>query len=274
MSTPIRAAELAASLTRALPHVSKDTELDALNAVRIEASGGYLFTIATDRYTFAINRVETIDNGPWAAHLRRDDVPVVVAWLERLNPGAVIELSTEVINDDTVIVLQSLVGSMRVPDKTSHRQHFPDWRKLARDIIQREPADPGFTGFNSRYLARFKGIGPMLHAWQDGPRSPLVLANEDGDFIGFVMPVHNEKKTRDGVAEKWAGPLRRTDAVVMGARFDLTATYEDRHGDPWQYAGRDGKYGEPLMDLVGIADDPWLLSKVIAEFGPLNQSDA
>nr|BFD90683.1 hypothetical protein KitaXyl93_20430 [Kitasatospora sp. Xyl93] len=272
-TTPIRAAELAASLTRVRPHVSRDTELDALNAIRIEASNNYLFTIATDRYTFAINRVETVGNGPWAAHLRRDDVPVVVAWLERLNPGAVVEIGTETVDDDTVIVLQSLVGSMRVPDKTSNRRHFPDWRKLARDILQKPQKDAGFTGFNSSYLARFKGIGPALHAWQDGPRSPLVLAEESGSFIGFVIPAHSGEN-RDSVVEKWLAPLRRTDAMVMGARYDLTATWTDRHGDPWQYSGQDGEHGVPLMEFVGIDDDPWLLSRVISEFGPLTRAEA
>jgi hypothetical protein len=101
-----------------------------------------------------------------------------------------------------------------------------------------------------------------------------VLAEEGGGFIGFVMPVHSEQKSRDGVVEKWLAPLRRTDAVVMGARYDLTATWTDRHGDPWQYAGQDGVNGEPLMEFVGIEDDPWLLSKVIAEFGPLTRAEA
>ncbi|MFE6868357.1 phiSA1p31-related protein [Kitasatospora sp. NPDC057692] len=273
MSTPIRAAELAASLTRVRPHVGRDTELAAINAIRIEANGNYLFTVGTDRYTFAISRADTVDHGPWAAHLRRDDVPVVVAWLERLNPDAIVELGVEAVNDDTIIVFQSLAGSLRMHDETANRRHFPDWRKLARDILQKAPADAGFTGYNSGYLARFKGVGPTLHAWQNGPRSPLVLAEDGGGFIGFVMPAHSEQKNRDQVVEKWIGSLRRTDAMVMGARYDLTAIWRDRHGDPWQYSGRDGQHGEPLMDLVGIDDDPWLLSQVIAEYGPLTRSE-
>lgn len=270
--TRVQAHKIIEAISHVKPHISKDDTLEALNGIHFEASGNYLYAIATDRYTFAVNRTEAVNEQPWAAHLRQNDIPVALAWLDRHDEDAYIEITAEVVGSRTDLVLSSLIGTLRSSDPTVNRRHFPDWRKLVRDVITTEQGVNPLTAFNGRYLARFKTIRAALHSWQAGPRKPLVLTDNQ-DFIGLVMPAPDEKLTRDGLVENWASHLRRTEALVLGAAFDLTVEYRDRHGDPWQYSGRDGQYGEPLMVLVGIDDDPWPLLKVIDTYGPLTKAE-
>ncbi|MGW4810506.1 DNA polymerase III subunit beta family protein [Kitasatospora cineracea] len=271
-ATRVQAHHLATAITRTKPHISKDDTLDVLNGIHFETNGNYLYTIATDRYTFAINRTDVVNGQPWTAHLREDDIPIVLAWLDRHDEDAYIEINTEAVGSRTDLVLSSLIGTLRSSDPTVNRRHFPDWRTMVRKILATDQAVNPLTAFNSRYLARFKVIGSVLHSWQAGPRKPLVLT-DNRDFIGLVMPAPDEKVTRDGLVDNWAWHLKRTEANVLGASFDLTVEYRDRHGDPWRYSGKDGQYGEPLMELVGIDDDPWPLLKVIDTYGPLSKDE-
>lgn len=272
-TTRVQAHKLATAISNVKPHISKDDTLDTLNGIHFETNGNHLYAIATDRYTFAVNRTEAVNSQPWAAHLREDDIPVVLAWLGRHDEDAYIEMAAEIVGSRTSLLLSSLIGTLRSSDPTANRKHFPDWRKLVRGVLADEQAVNPLTAFNSRYLARFKTVGPVLHSWQAGPRKPLVLT-DNHDFIGLVMPAPDEKVTRDGLVDNWASHLRRTEANVLGAMFNLTVEYRDRHGDPWRYSGRDGQYGEPLMELVGIDDDPWPVLKVIDTYGPLTKANS
>jgi hypothetical protein len=95
----------------------------------------------------------------------------------------------------------------------------------------------------------------------------MVLVDEQGYFAGLHMPIRDEV-TREDVAADWIAATTRT-ATVDGLAYDLERTWEDRHGDPWTYSGKDTPGGMPLMVLDGIEDDPYPLDQLIAQYGPI-----
>ncbi|MEU6235933.1 phiSA1p31-related protein [Kitasatospora sp. NPDC047058] len=273
MSTTISAGVLAGAIGRVKPHAGTDDTLPAINGVHLTVEGGYFFAVATDRYTFGIDRTAISSEETWKVNLRRADIPMVMAWLDRIEAGENITVKVSTGEGLTTLTLKHGANSLQVSDKSSHLDTFPKWRKMTSQILQRDVEPVPVTGFNSKYLARWRAAGLELDVWQAGPNSPLVVTTKDG-FLGLQMPIRNDSRDREDTVAEWVNALRRRQAVVEGVTYDLSIVWADRHGDPWEYADRDDEQGQPLMNLVGIDDDPWPLARVVAGYGPLCDSEA
>lgn len=145
--------ELAWAIRAVLPHVSHAPELPELCAVRIEAAPGVVYAVAMDRYTFAAAwagaMLDGVPDGRWpGALLATADARELLRRLRAAGDG-----TTELAWYDD--------GELAVDYRVRYAPactwpEFPDWRKLARDILADQPEMPGpCSGLRPDYLARF-----------------------------------------------------------------------------------------------------------------------
>ncbi|MFJ7269361.1 phiSA1p31-related protein [Streptomyces sp. NPDC099050] len=265
MSTSLTADYLRRMLAQVAPHVGSEDTLPAINAVHIEARHGWLYAVATDRFTMGIARKSVVDEGSWKTAIRGSDLPTVEAWLKRAT-GYVVTLTPGTAGDDLALTLSTGTNVLAIA-ASSGIGALPDWRKILRKYLEEELQPVPLTGLTSRYLARWKDADEILHVWQSAPKAPFVLMGDNEDFAGLQMPVDNGHLTRDKLIDIWQSSLRQI-AFVEGLPYDLGSEWTDFEGDPWKYTGRD-RDGEPLMRL-GDIDEDYTLAEVIAEFGPIS----
>lgn len=72
-------------LTPIAPHMSPDPDLPAIRLIRLEAGGGYLHAVATNRYTLAVARVHINPDVTWHGSLRADDVDEILGTVDNLD---------------------------------------------------------------------------------------------------------------------------------------------------------------------------------------------
>jgi hypothetical protein len=252
-------------LTQVTPHMAAENSgLPSIECVHLEAADGYLHAVATDRYTMAVARRAASTSTPWAAGVAAHDVPTLTTWLAA-TPGIV-----AVGDDADHLALTAGARTLHLPAAVPPVGRFPDWPRHVVQALRADP-EPGSTpGWTTTYLARWQHAAPVLAAWHPGPGSPLVLADEDGEFLGLQMPCRLGAEARDRIIDGWLAHLTPT-ATHYGRTYDLTRTWRDRDGDPWTWTGR-ARHGEPLMRLGGIDGDDQPLPDVIRDHGPLTAS--
>nr|WP_119589807.1 phiSA1p31-related protein [Streptomyces scabiei] len=264
----ISAHDLRAMLKQVTPHMSEDDDIPVIHSVRLEARDGWLYAIASDRYTLGASRREIIADGNRTGHVPGWFVPSLAAWLDgTAEYGETVSLSLPV--DDRPAPLSfaaSGCGTLTVDYDADRYKAFPDWRKILHAALTAEPGLVPLSGVTTRYLTRWQHAADKLTVWQESPRKPFLFLDEHGHFAGMQMPVRYEL-TRDEAAPGWIAATAHT-ASVDGQTYDLRLTWEDRHGDPWTYSGRD--LGDmPLMVIEGIEDDPHPLDRLVTQYGPL-----
>lgn len=209
--TIINSARLRAMLAQVKPHMSTDITLPIVNLVQVERRGGHLYVIATDRYTMAITRTPVEGAEQWTARIPAYDLRTVEVWLK--SAAGDIEVGL----DGDALTLTSTTGALRLTTDAAGAGEFgefPNWRKLVSGALESEPTEPvALTGYDTRFLARWKAAARGLHAWQAGPRKPLVLIDGDGLFVGIQMPTAApESLTREALAAKWLADLGEPEA--------------------------------------------------------------
>jgi hypothetical protein len=262
--TAILAAELHAVIEQVVPHMSDDDTLPVINSIHLEVSDGFLFATATDRFTVATARAVVATEDKWTnVHVPADQLATVQEWLKATLGTVTIDVAER--NDAITLTFQAKGSSLRMEYNARAYRRFPDWRKLLLKALGDAKPVP-MTGVTTKYLARWEKAAKIMQFWQSRPDAPIVFMDELGHFIGMQMPVRHDV-TREGLLAKWQSVMA-PKAVVKGQEYRLDIEWADAQGDPWKYTGRDTVEGEPLMQLVGIAEDH-PLSTVITEFGPL-----
>lgn len=265
MSTSLTADHLRRMLTQVAPHVGSDDTLPTINAVHFEARHGWLYAVATDRFTMGIARKSIVEDGTWKTAIRGDDLPLVDAWLKNAR-GYSVTLTPGTAGDDLALTLSTGADVLAIA-AGSGIGNLPNWRQILRKYLDQDPQPVSLTGLTSRYLARWKDADTLLHVWQAAPKAPFVVMGDNEDFIGMQMPIDNSHLTRDTLIDIWQTSLREV-AFVEGVAYDLASQWIDFEGDPWEYTGRH-RDGEPLMRL-GEIDEEYTLADVIAQFGPIS----
>ncbi|MEU5979411.1 phiSA1p31-related protein [Streptomyces sp. NPDC047315] len=271
--TSVSVRDLRRILRQVAPHMGTDDTLPVLAAIRLEAHDGWLYAVATDRYTLAAARTQIVAADDWRAPLPGGELPSVLAWLKHQSTLAdTVSLATAGHDGQTSLDLTSSTGHLRVTTTDRNHSRFPDWRDMLRTQLTAERGPVPVTAFTTPYLARWEHAEERLIAWQTSPTKPLLLASEGGDFLGMQMPVSLHGVDHASVAAGWVDCLTRT-AVVDGQTYRLDVRWVDRDGDPWEYAGWDLD-GKPLMRVSGLDGDEHTLAELIAGFGPIRPSAA
>jgi hypothetical protein len=261
--TTINAATLRTMLQQVAPHMGEDDSLPVLNAVHLEARDGYLFAAASDRYTIAVARNTLL--GPdqtWRAMIPAGDLATITAWLKSADDNIELTVTENPPISDLTLTCQGSV----LKTTASIGNGFPQWRTIMRSALAADPEPVPLSTWTTKYLTRWKHADKTLHAWQAGPNKPLVFADRAGSFLGMQMPVRDEAE-RSVLVDRWLRCLTAI-AYVDHQSYRLDVQWADKDGDPWEYSGQD-RYGEPLMQVVGIEDDRHTLARVIELYGPI-----
>lgn len=272
--TTCTAADLRRMLGRVSPHMSTDDTLPVINSVRLEQREGYLFALATDRYTMAIARTAVVNDEVWQANIPAELLKAVTSWLKTQSGS--IEMAPQRDGDLTALTFSSIDGSLRITTDPVAYKGFPRWQTIAARALTTDPS-AGVTSYTSRYLSRWESGAEVLHSWQTGPHRPVVFMDGDGDFLGIHMPVRTEDIDSVSLAQPWLKHLTPR-AEVDGQEYRLDVQWSDKDGDIWEYTGRDSYDRQPWMRVVGIEDDDYSLTTVIEQYGPIepvvNEADA
>lgn len=260
------------------PHMDDPAHCNpVLSSIRVEARDGWLYAIATDRYTFAVARRKITmtdpDDSPAVGHIPGHLMTAATAWLAgAAESGEPVHLTLPAAPGDPVVLAQG-GAQFHTPFDPDNYKSYPDWRNLFRTALTAEPTTIPLTGFTTKLLTRWQHADTKLIAWQPDANLPVLLLSEDGTFAGLHMPVMyvRDGMSRQEAASPWVTVTART--TIDGTEYDLGATWLDRHGDPWTYSGKDTtRLGVPLMVLGDITDDPHPLDRVVREYGPLRQA--
>ncbi|MEU8717511.1 phiSA1p31-related protein [Streptomyces sp. NPDC048663] len=268
----IEAKTLRDMFRQVVPHMGEDDYIPVIHSVRLEQRDGWLYAIASDRYTIAVARRPVTNHGECTGHIPGRLVPALTAWLEgHAEFGGSIGVTLPVTKGDVDIILTTPGrGRFDVTYDTEDYKAFPDWRKILHSVLIAQPGIVPLTGVTTRFLNRWEHAAEKLVVWQEAGNKPILLLDEAGEFAGMQMPVsfHRDGMKREDVATSWIAATVKT-SVVDGRTYDLDKTWVDRHGDPWTYSGNDMPDGMPLMLLDGIEDDPHPLDRLIWAYGPI-----
>lgn len=267
----IEAKDLHRMLQQVTPHMADPDEyLPALACIRVEATDdGWLYAVATDRYTLAVARHETLADTSGIGYLPAQLVPAVTAWLaQAAEHGQAVKLALPTHDQQAIALRAPGSGRLSIETDTNGHKGVPNWRTLLHAQLKAEPVAVPLTGFTTRFLARWQQADLKVHAWQAGPHRPLIVAAESGDFLGLQMPVRSELTQGEATPGWLAATAPR--ATVDGTTYRLDRSWKDRDGDPWTYSGKDTTDGMPLMVVDGFEEDPHPLDRLIAWYGPLH----
>jgi hypothetical protein len=268
----ISANDLHRMFQQVTPHMSDDEYIPVIHSIRLEGRDGWLYAVASDRYTLGTARREILSDCNRTAHVPGWVVPSLTAWLAgAADSGETVSLSLPA-DDQSAPLTFTAPGrsTLTIDYDADDYKDFPDWRKILHAALTAEPGIVPLSGYTTRFLSRWEHAAEKLTVWQEAPGKPFVFLDELGYFAGLHMPVRYQL-SRDEVAPGWIAATTPTGAVD-GITYDLTKTWADRHGDPWSYSGNDTPDGMPLMILDGIDDDPHPLDRLVAQYGPLSAS--
>lgn len=259
-----------------IPHMDDPENcMPVISSVRLEARDGWLYALATDRFTFAASRRKVTHDSDAIGHVPGNLVPAVAAWLDvtsQSNETVTISLPVDDGDDGPLFFTAPGRGKLTIEYDADDYKSYPDWRKIFHNALKAEPGAVPVSGVTTRFLARWPEAADKLMFWQAGPMKPVVFLDTLGYFAGMQMPFRTELADREDVAPAWIAATVPT-AKVDGITYDLDKTWEDRHGDPWTYSGDDTPDGVPLMVIEGIEDDPHPLDRLIGQYGPLYARD-
>jgi hypothetical protein len=255
-----------------VPHMDDPENcMPVISSIRLEIRDGWLYVVASDRYTLAATRRPIVHDGAsQTAHIPGSVVPAVSAWLDGAEQRSeTVALSLPLDGESGPVAFDAPgCGELTVEYEADDFKSYPNWRRILNYALTAEPEAIPVTGFTTRFLSRWEDAAAKLVVWQQAHRKPLVLLSEDGYFVGMQMPISYELK-REDVAPGWIAATQ-PQATVDGVTYDLDLTWADQHGDPWRYSGKESWNGLPLMVIEGIEDDPYPLDRLIEQYGPLH----
>lgn len=262
------AKEFRQAIEQTVPHM--DGELPEVYGLTLESDGTHLFVVATDRYTIAVSRLPAADAIPWKAMLGWSGVKRLQASLGLLGGDITFDHDQErnslrLVCGNTSLGLPTVNPSGR--PGSADGDGFFDWRLVIRRQFQKPPAELSVE-MTLKYLARWQHLGDRAMFWATGDHKPVMVIADD--FIGGQMPVSRgvglERERLERV-ESWL-PIVGRHAHYAGVDYDMSQTYLDRDGDPWEFVRHDPVTG-PLMNICGLDGGEFTLADLVDAFGPL-----
>ncbi|MFJ7422706.1 phiSA1p31-related protein [Streptomyces uncialis] len=273
-TTVTQGAHLLRMLDQVLPHMSTETDDPMLNCIHLEVRDQWLFATATDRYTMAVARTHTADTDSWQALIAAAHIPAVHELLIAAKDKSDLVTLSVAADGRQVTISSSVMGnSMTMSAPALAPNGYPDWRRVLCKVLDTTPQPTRLTTLRTEYLARWGDASPYLRCWQSAPDSPLVLMDGAGRFLGLQSPRRSDATSLDDLLSKWRSTLTRF-AYTNGARYNLDLPMADRHGDLWEYSGRDQPSGDPLMRLASVGGEELVepLSYLITQYGPMRET--
>lgn len=260
------------AVAQTVPHM--DAEWDDSYGLVLESDGTHLFVVATDRYTIAVTRLPADSETPWKAMLGSQAVKTLQAALGMAGSDIAFEHSPEkkslrLTSGDTSIGVTTMRPTGRPGN--ADEDGFFDWRLVIRRLVQAPPVEMSVQ-MTLKFLARWQHLGERATFWATGERRPVMVVAED--FIGGQMPIsHSDKGNgvegwRKELADSWV-PIVGKHAEYAGVDYDLSRTYLDQDGDPWEYVRHESVTGEPLMNVPGLDGGELTLAGLVETYGPL-----
>ncbi|WBB94237.1 hypothetical protein [Verrucosispora sp. WMMC514] len=198
--------ELTGILADCIPFVFPDSDLPAINCVRVEWDGDMLHALATDRYRIAWSTwhpdddpdIESQDDlfttwgsadDPWTATITLDDAKELVKVFKLPAKEQRVPLTVEFAGGQVTVRRDRDTGytalRLDIPDQLAE---FPDVRKLLADGDRVEPV-PGLA-FNAKYLADFGKVRQRAAMQLSFTGSKTLAHVAIGKrFTGAIMPV-------------------------------------------------------------------------------------
>lgn len=219
-SISVPAAELRRALTAVLPHAGADDTLPSLTCVWFETVSGWLYLVATDRYSMAAARIH---------------VPAGCQDQSAALPGRSARALRQMLKGSgpDVAALNLAAGSLSVAAGkrwsvtwTTVDAAFPDWRSMLHKILTAEPcrlAEHGIAGHLIARLADGSGRGDVLGFQvtsgksHSGGESPVVVSTRGDWFVAALMPARcaDEREGRP-VIGTWAKAAAPAAEAVTG----------------------------------------------------------
>lgn len=200
----VNANALATALGDALNFVAPERDkIPVLSAVRLEAGGGNLVAVATDRFTIGVSRVDYAGEA-FAATLDLADVKRLVALAKCRKRDAAWREVVIVVEPGSLAFRFTTGEALTVCPR---QDEYPSWRSLIPADDRRMGAVVG-VAYDPMMLARFAKVRPgaerrmTLFAGMSDNRLCLTVVSIGEDFVGAVMPLR-----AIGVEERYVRPL-------------------------------------------------------------------
>jgi hypothetical protein len=164
----VPAHELRRALTAVLPHCGEDDTLPALTCVNLEASGGWLYLVATDRYSMGVARVFVMGGcGDQDAMLPAKHAKALRRLLRDAGNG-----TAELRLADGKLTAAVRDRSATWPTSAAkHSGSYPGWRGMLGKMLAADPVHlPDDCGVNGELLAPAGAVtAPPAGAAATGP---------------------------------------------------------------------------------------------------------
>lgn len=192
MTVTILASDLARILSEASQFAHRGTDLPMINCVRLEADGGRLTAVATDRFRLGASSAELAGGKPrWQIMVPLSQVKLLGGAAKLAGRLARVELYY-ISGDNGELRLDFDTLSMKVIGMGGH---FPKWRDIVASASETPDSFGGYFAVNPQYMATFgkvkrNGGGHMRVRVRSASKVILVLIGDD--FVGAIMPVRDQ----------------------------------------------------------------------------------
>lgn len=214
MSITLQTNELVRILKEAALFAHSSPDIPVVNAVHVEARGGQLVAVATDRFVLGASKTELDEPGQFLAALSLRQVKTIT----QLAGAGKQCFSTVVIDadDKQVKVAFSSGETLTLPAEVERGAHTA-WLKLLDSVPDCEPSKA--MDVNPQLVAKFARLqgarASRMRMHFFGHAKPIRVSVGDS-FVGLVMPV----RMPDEVSMDWAVPewLREPPKPTSAAR--------------------------------------------------------
>lgn len=198
--------DLRALLNRVIPFAeSGKYGLPVLESIHLQARGDYLIASATDRYVLGIARTKVEAPAEFDALVKLRDIKhILTTFKSRKGIITKVTLTREGSAPDGATLTVTLAdGLFADADDLTAKYGLVDgeFPKLHELFTKWEaPTEPGATGYNPAYLARFAHVAdnrnepvkvtPGAMATTGGSKSFATIVQAGDYFLGAIMPVH------------------------------------------------------------------------------------
>ncbi|WP_189242529.1 hypothetical protein [Planobispora rosea] len=194
ITTEMTGRELRQFLGAVLPHAGTDALLDVLTVVILEASGGMLHALATDRYTLALAR-RPLPEATSGALIGAVAAAALQAIVRQIKPRASVRLTltSEGLSIDQLSDPQI---SYRLPSRPAFTPLLR-WRPWLAEQLKQKP-QPVVTAargiaLNPAYLARFRTASRDGLPLEMRPAGRCMVITCGSHFFGLAMPMDLSK---------------------------------------------------------------------------------
>ncbi|OBB15494.1 hypothetical protein A5731_00570 [Mycolicibacterium conceptionense] len=214
MSIQLQTNELVRVLKEAALFAHSDNMIPVINAVHVEARGGELVAVATDRFTLGASKTELDEPGEFLAALSLRQVKTIT----QLAGSGKQCFSTVAIDadDKQVRVAFSSGETLTLPAEVERGAHTA-WLKLLESAPDCDPSKA--MDINPQLVAKFARLqgsrASRMRMHFFGHAKPIRVSVGDS-FVGLVMPIRMpDEDSMDWAAPEW---LREPKKPTQAAR--------------------------------------------------------